>query len=195
MKIFAYLSKNPEYEQDKTTLAAAVKNHSFKIHRMIEEGEDGHEGFAHLMKIAQPGDILLVPRFRILLQLPKEEWRTLHNTTETGLIVVALNFTSTMRGLFVTNAAERLASKASTDTLMEAAEKILDYIQINPAFAKRKSPTGSAAGRPVDKDLHHQIFVMLLTGASYSDIQKTLNCGRSTIARVKQSMNEFSKSN
>jgi hypothetical protein len=56
-----------------------------------------------------------------LARLPKQQWVTLRNSIDAGLNVVALNVKATLRGLHIASPAERLASKASTDTLMEAA--------------------------------------------------------------------------
>ena len=191
MKIFAYLKKNAEFEIARNSLLAAETHYNFKIDQMVAEDENKYVHLQDLLSSAQSGDILLVPKFIVLARLPGSEWKILRKATGSGLNVVALNLTSTLRGLRPSNAAERLASRASTETLMELTENVITYVQTSPEFAKRKSPSGSAAGRPVDETLHHRISLLLLSGASYSEIQKTLKCGRSTISRVKQTMQSF----
>ena len=188
MKIFAYLPINEEYEQAKSALIAASETLDFRINHIFEENDKEYTRLRQLLTQANPGDVLLITKFVFLARLPKQQWVTLRNSTDAGLNVVALNVKATLRGLHIASPAERLASKASTDTLMELADNVISYLQKDPAFAKRRTITGSAAGRPVNEGLHHRISLMLLAGASYSEIQKTLNCGRSTISRVKQTI-------
>ncbi|MCS2150365.1 recombinase family protein [Scandinavium manionii] len=191
MKIYAYLPKNEEYEQGKNALVATSETLNFNITQTFEDEEHDFTSLRQMLALVQPGDVLLVPKILFLARLPKQEWRNLRNMTDAGLNVVSLNLTTTLRWLQTSGTAEKLASRASTDTLMETIENVISYIQNNPKFAKRKTVSGSAAGRPVNESLHHRISLMLVAGASYSEIQKALNCGRSTISRVKQTIKDY----
>ncbi|ROP49875.1 resolvase-like protein [Enterobacter sp. BIGb0383] len=196
MKIFAYIPKNDECDLAKIALNHACQTVGFKIDRIFEElVNDSITGFESLLSLAQPGDVILVYRMIGLIRLPKDEWLNLQIATEAGVNIAALNLKSTLHCLHALNPAERLAARASTNTLMELTEGAINFIQTSPEFAKRQSPPDteikSAAGRPVDSALHYRISVLLLSGASYSDIQKEVNCGRSTISKVKQSLGKL----
>lgn len=189
-KIFVYLPVDEEYAEAKSALVAATQQLDADMTHFFEEKGDDRAALKQILTTANPGDVLVVAKFIVLARVPEEEWRNLCKTAETGMNVVALNLNSSLQGLHISNESERIASRASTATLLELAGKIIKYVQTNPLFAQKKNPTGSLAGRPVNKDLHHRISLRLLAGESYSKIQKAENCGRSTISRVKNSMTD-----
>ena len=59
---------------------------------------------------------------------------------------------------------------------------------------KRAKQAGKYKGRPVDEPLRDNIRRLLEVDNSYSDIVRTLNCSRSTIASVSQDLKNIKSS-
>lgn len=160
-----------------------------------------------LLSDSHEGDILLIEKMDRLTRLPWKQWETLEQRIHgKGLRIVVMDQVMTHPALLEEQGAISPIQEALTKFMLNlgAAMARDDYETrerrrnqgINKAKAideelqrKGASPI-KYKGRRADDERNNHIRSLLETGHSYTKIQEMLKCSRSTIARVRQMMNE-----
>ncbi len=142
-----------------------------------------------LIADSRPGDILLVEDVDRLSRLGAEEWEKLKRVIrERGVRVVAVNVPTTWQHLVPTaNEFDSRMFAAINDMLMDMLAAIArrDYEQRRErqrqGITKAKAE-GKYRGRQVDQGRYEAINRLLASGNSWSVVQRTVGCSRSTIS-------------
>ena len=142
-----------------------------------------------LIADSRPGDILLVEDVDRLSRLGAEEWEKLKRVIrEHGVRVVAVNVPTTWQHLVPTaNEFDGRMFAAINDMLMDMLAAIArrDYEQRRErqrqGITKAKAE-GKYRGRQVDQGRYEAINRLLASGNSWSVVQRTVGCSRSTIS-------------
>jgi DNA invertase Pin-like site-specific DNA recombinase len=198
MFVRAYLRASTT-EQDanraRGALDAFAKEQGVIIAAYYVENESGaslaRPELFRLLADCKPGDVLLVEQVDRLSRLNDADWTRLKNEIASREVrIVALDlptswamtkadadpFTSRMfaaiNGMLLDMLAA-IARKDYEDRRRRQAEGV----------AKAKA-AGVYRGRPVDEALHAKIAELLAKGVSWNTIQRTVECSRSTIAKV-----------
>ena len=196
-RVYAYLRASTT-EQDasraKESLQEFAKEHSYTISAEFIENESGaslgRPELFNLLKVAQPGDVLLVEQVDRLSRLKDEDWKTLRQMISSkGIRVVALDLPTSHMLLntgdeFTSRMFEALNSMM-LDMLAAIARK--DYTDRQRRQAegiKKAKDKGVYKGRPVNEKLHKQILAFREAGHSYSQIQELTGAARTTISKV-----------
>ncbi|EKO3820319.1 recombinase family protein [Vibrio harveyi] len=186
-------------ERAKSELTAFTQQHNKTIAAYYAENHTGTKAerpeLDRLLNDAQPNDILLIEKMDRLTRLPYEVWQDLKSRIkQSGLTIVVVDQPMTHAALNETTEANAI-TKALTDFMLDlgAAMARDDYETRQKRQAQgieKAKAEGKYKGKQINKDLHAKIESMLQHGMSYSKIQDTLGCGRSTIARVSKAMKE-----
>lgn len=146
-----------------------------------------------LMADSQPGDILLVEDVDRLSRLAGGDWEKLKSLMrERQVRVVAVNVPATWQHLSpVSHDFDQRMFAAINDMLMDMLAAIArrDYEQRRErqkqGIAKAKLE-GKYRGRQVDEERYAAINRLLASGSSWSVVQRTIGCSRSTISKAAQ---------
>ena len=193
-RVYAYLRASTS-EQDasraKEALQEFAKEHSYTISAEFIENESGaslgRPELFNLLKVAQPGDVLLVEQVDRLSRLKDEDWKTLRQMISSkGIRVVALDLPTSHMLLntgdeFTSRMFEALNSMM-LDMLAAIARK--DYTDRQEEGIKKAKEQGLYKGRPVNEKLHKQILALRQAGHSYSQIQELTGAARTTISKA-----------
>jgi DNA invertase Pin-like site-specific DNA recombinase len=202
MRIYAYLRASTN-EQDAKRAKSAVtkfaKDAGQKVSSWFIENESGAKlkrpELFRLLEVAQRDDVLLVEQVDRVSRLNAEDWETLKGLiVGKGIRIVALDlptshqFLQTIGDEFT----HRMLSAINAmllDMLAAVARKDYDDRRRRQAEGVAKAKRqGKYRGRPIDQTLRENIATHLRDGKSYGDIQRLLNCGRSTISAVKKGL-------
>ena len=146
-----------------------------------------------LMDESQPGDVLLVEDVDRLSRLAGGDWEKLKSLMrERQVRVVAVNVPTTWQHLSPTaHDFDQRMFAAINDMLMDMLAAIArrDYEQRRErqkqGIAKAKLE-GKYRGRQVDEARYAAINRLLASGSSWSVVQRTIGCSRSTISKAAQ---------
>lgn len=202
-RVYAYLRASTS-EQDasraKEALQEFAKEHSYTIAAEFIENESGaslgRPELFNLLKVAQPGDVLLVEQVDRLSRLKADDWQVLRQTISSkGIRVVALDLPTSHQliqsGDEFTNRMLEALNGMMLDMLAAIARK--DYTdrkrRQEQGISKAKE-AGKYKGRPEDAQRNEKIARLLNAGMSYTDIMGTVNCSRATVAKVSKSLKE-----
>lgn len=196
-RVYAYLRASTT-EQDasraKEALQEFASDHGYTIAAEFIENESGaslkRPELFNLLKVAQPGDVLLVEQVDRLSRLNADDWQALRQTISSkGIRVVALDLpTSHMllnTGDEFTGRMFEALNSMMLDMLAAIARK--DYTDRRRRQAegiKKAKEQGAYKGRPIDTKLHGQILALREAGRSYSQIQELTGAARTTISKV-----------
>lgn len=199
MRIYGYLRASTQ-EQDarraKKELEAFVADKGTSVSAWFFENESGAKlkrpELFRLLEIAQSGDILLVEQVDRISRLNHDDWKMLKSSIlEKGIKIVSKDLPTSHQ--FIQSAdefTERMLSAINAmmlDMLAAIARKDYEDRRRRQAQGVQKAKTeGKYTGRKEDKKLHNQIEGLLAIGKSYEDIVSTLNCSKSTIAKIKK---------
>lgn len=203
MFVRAYLrasTKEQDASRARQQLDAFAADHDLQIASYYIENESGTKldrpELMRLLNDASNGDMLLVEQVDRLSRLKNTDWQTLRSMiAEKGVRIVALDLPSTHSMLIDDDSftTQILASinNMMLDVLAVIARKDYDDRRRRQAegVAKAKAQ-GLYTGRPKDAELHRKITSLLAEGKSWSAIQDLLGCGRGTIKRVKDEIQE-----
>ena len=196
-RVYAYLRASTT-EQDarraKESLQEFAKEHGYTIAAEFIENESGaslkRPELFSLLKVAQPGDVLLVEQVDRLSRLNADDWQSLRQMIGSkGIRVVALDLpTSHMllnTGDEFTGRMFEALNSMMLDMLAAIARK--DYTDRQRRQAegiKKAKEQGVYKGRPANEKLHRQILALRQAGHSYSQIQELTGAARTTISKV-----------
>ena len=196
-RVYAYLRASTT-EQDasraKESLQEFAKEHGYTIAAEFIENESGaslkRPELFSLLKVAQPGDVLLVEQVDRLSRLNADDWQSLRQMIGSkGIRVVALDLpTSHMllnTGDEITGRMFEALNSMMLDMLAAIARK--DYTDRQRRQAegiKKAKEQGVYKGRPANEKLHRQILALRQAGHSYSQIQELTGAARTTISKV-----------
>lgn len=196
-RVYAYLRASTT-EQDasraKESLQEFAKEHGYTIAAEFIENESGaslkRPELFSLLKVAQPGDVLLVEQVDRLSRLNADDWQSLRQMIGSkGIRVVALDLpTSHMllnTGDEFTGRMFEALNSMMLDMLAAIARK--DYTDRQRRQAegiKKAKEQGVYKGRPANEKLHRQILALREAGRSYSQIQELTGAARTTISKV-----------
>ncbi|WP_312269158.1 recombinase family protein [Pseudescherichia sp.] len=196
-RVYAYLRASTK-EQDATRAIEALQKfaieYGYTIASEFIENESGAslkrpQLFA-LLKVAQPGDILLVEQVDRLSRLNADDWQALRQTiSRKGIRVVAIDLPTSHKLLktgdeFTGRMFEALNSMM-LDMLAAIARK--DYTDRRRRQAEgisKAKAEGAYKGRPVNDKLHEQIRTWYEAGKSKSEIHRLTGAARTTINKV-----------
>ncbi|MDM7368652.1 recombinase family protein, partial [Klebsiella pneumoniae] len=180
-RVYAYLRASTT-EQDasraKESLQEFAKEHGYTIAAEFIENESGaslkRPELFSLLKVAQPGDVLLVEQVDRLSRLNADDWQSLRQMIGSkGIRVVALDLpTSHMllnTGDEFTGRMFEALNSMMLDMLAAIARK--DYTDRQRRQAegiKKAKEQGVYKGRPANEKLHRQILALRQAGHSYS---------------------------
>ncbi len=201
-RIYGYLRASTD-QQDasraKTELTQFADRMNFQVACWFEENESGvkldRPELLNLLKIALPGDIILVEQIDRLSRLNAEDWEKLkHSINSKGLKVVSLDLPTSHQ--FINSSSDPFTERMLTalngmmlDMLAAIARKDYDDRRRRQAQGvQRAKREGKYKGRPIDQALHGKIQGLLIEGKTYNDIQSLLGCSRHTIAKCKKAM-------
>ena len=199
MRIYPYLRASTD-EQDVNRAVDAIEaflaDHNAKASTWFNETESGatlaRPKLFQLLEIMEPGDVLLVEQVDRLSRLNANDWASLKSTIMAkGLRIVSLDLPTS----------HQLVSQPTDDftsRILEAVNAMLldmlaatsrkdydDRRRRQQEGIKQAKAEGKYRGRQPNKDLHNSIEALLTAGHSYRDINRTLKCSYSTIAKVK----------
>ena len=196
-RVYAYLRASTT-EQDASraieSLQEFAKEHGYTIAAEFIENESGaslkRPELFSLLKVAQPGDVLLVEQVDRLSRLNADDWQSLRQMIGSkGIRVVALDLpTSHMllnTGDEFTGRMFEALNSMMLDMLAAIARK--DYTDRQRRQAegiKKAKEQGVYKGRPANEKLHRQILALRQAGHSYSQIQELTGAARTTISKV-----------
>ena len=196
--IRAYLRAST-HEQDatraKNVLDAFASHQKLVICNYYIENESGAKlerpELFRLLADCQPQDVLLVEDVDRLSRLTAVDWDALKIIIKSKSIrVVAVNVPTTWHQLSQTtsNFDSRIFDAINSMLLdMLAAIARRDYEQRRERQAQgiaKAKQTGKYHGRKVDLNRYEAINRLLASGSSWSIVQKTVGCSRSTISRA-----------
>ena len=190
-------TEGQDAERAKSELQDFAKSHNRNIASFYIENHTGTEAkrpeLDRLLQDAQQGDILLIEKMDRLTRLPYEVWQDLKSRIkQSGLTIVVVDQPMTHAALVEASESNAI-TKALTDFMLDlgAAMARDDYETRQKRQAQgiaKAKVEGKYKGKQVNQELHAKIRNLLEYGMSYSKIQETLQCGRSTIARVAKAM-------
>ncbi|MCS2146796.1 recombinase family protein [Scandinavium manionii] len=196
-RVYAYLRASTT-EQDasraKEALQEFASDHGYTIAAEFIENESGaslkRPELFNLLKVAQPGDVLLVEQVDRLSRLNADDWQALRQTISSkGIRVVALDLPTSHillnTGDEFTGRMFEALNSMMLDMLAAIARK--DYTDRRRRQAegiKKAKEQGTYKGRPIDTKLHGQIIALREAGKSYSQIQELTGAARTTISKV-----------
>lgn len=194
--IRAYLRASTD-EQDaqraRGQLDTFAAEHDVVICTYYAENESGarldRPELFRLLADSRPGDILLVEDVDRLSRLNSEEWDRLKRMIrERDVRVVAVNVPTTWQHLApIRSDFDARMFGAINDMLIDMLAAIArrDYEQRrerqSQGIAKAKA-TGKYSGRRSDTARYDAINRLLASNSSWSEVQRTINCSRSTIS-------------
>ena len=196
--IRAYLRASTD-EQDaeraKSTLKTFATERQLTICNFYIENESGarleRPELFRLLQDCQPRDILLIEDVDRLSRLTAPDWESLKGIiSKQEVRVVAVNVPTTWHQLsdHTSDFDTRMLSAINNMLLdMLAAIARRDYEQRRERQAQgiiKAKKAGKYQGRKIDLDRYKAIKRMLASGNSWSVIQKTIGCSRSTISRA-----------
>lgn len=202
MRIYGYLrasTKEQNAKRAKNELEAFIAAKGSAVSAWFYETESGAKlkrpELFRLLEIAQAGDVLLVEQVDRISRLNREDWDMLKSCIlDKGIKIVAKDLPTSHQ--FIQSGdefTERMLSAINAMMLdMLAAIARKDYEDRRRRQAQgvqRAKKEGKYKGRKEDKKLHCQIEGLLSMGKSYEDIVDTLNCSKSTIAKIKKRLN------
>ncbi|HBR1643489.1 recombinase family protein [Klebsiella pneumoniae] len=196
-RVYAYLRASTS-EQDasraKEALQEFAKEHSYTIAAEFIENESGaslgRPELFNLLKVAQPGDVLLVEQVDRLSRLKDEDWKTLRQMISSkGIRVVALDLPTSHMLLntgdeFTSRMFEALNSMMLDMLAAIARKDYTDRQRRQEEGIKKAKEQGLYKGRPVNEKLHKQILALRQAGHSYSQIQDLTGAARTTISKA-----------
>lgn len=200
MFIRAYLRASTK-EQDATRAKAALDEFARGKGQVIAsyyiENESGatlqRPELMRLIGDAHAGDVLLIEQVDRLARLTAQDWEQLKKMlAEKGLLVVSLDVPTTWTALggataadSVTVALQKALSAMLLDVLAAVARKDYDdrRRRQKEGIAKAKA-AGAYKGKAPDVKRRGAVARMLQGGASYTEIQRALDCSRTFIASV-----------
>ena len=207
MNVFvrAYLRASTD-EQDAQRARGALDcfahEHRVVICNYYAENESGarldRPELFRLLADSRPGDVLLVEDVDRLSRLAGVEWEKLKGLIrERKVRIVAVNVPTTWQHLSPTsNEFDARMFGAINDMLLDMLAAIArrDYEQRRErqqqGIAKAKS-AGKYRGRKIDQERYNAINRLLASGSSWSVVQRTVGCSRSTISSaIKQTSNK-----
>ena len=171
-----------------------AKEHSYTIAAEFIENESGaslgRPELFNLLKVAQPGDVLLVEQVDRLSRLKDEDWKTLRQMISSkGIRVVALDLPTSHMLLnigdeFTSRMFEALNSMMLDMLAAIARKDYTDRQRRQEQGIKKAKEQGLYKGRPVNEKLHKQILALRQAGHSYSQIQDLTGAARTTISKA-----------
>ena len=192
----AYLRASTD-EQDaqraRGTLDRFAHEHGVLICNYYAENESGaHLDRPELFRLladSRPGDVLLVEDVDRLSRLAGVEWEKLKGLIrERKVRIVAVNVPTTWQHLSPTsNEFDARMFGAINDMLLDMLAAIArrDYEQRRErqqqGIAKART-AGKYRGRKIDQERYNTINRLLASGSSWSVVQRTVGCSRSTIS-------------
>lgn len=196
-RVYSYLRASTS-EQDasraKEALQEFAKEHSYTIAAEFIENESGaslkRPELFNLLKVAQPGDVLLVEQVDRLSRLKDEDWKTLRQMISSkGIRVVALDLPTSHMLLntgdeFTSRMFEALNSMMLDMLAAIARKDYTDRQRRQEEGIKKAKEQGLYKGRPVNEKLHKQILALSQAGHSYSQIQELTGAARTTISKA-----------
>ncbi|MEO1610426.1 MAG: recombinase family protein [Pseudomonadota bacterium] len=204
MRIYGYLrasTKEQNAGRAKSALIKFAENKGQQVSAWFEENESGatlkRPELFRLLNIAQRDDVLLIEQVDRISRLNAEDWLSLKSAIlGKGIRIVALDLPTSHQML-------QPNRDTFTDRILEAVNgMLLDMLAATARKdyddRRRRQAEGIAAaksegryrGRKVNTDLHNSIAALLRSKQSYGEIQKTLGCSRSTIAKVRHKIVE-----
>jgi DNA invertase Pin-like site-specific DNA recombinase len=200
-RIYSYLrasTKEQDAGRSREALDAFANDHGYKIATEFIENESGaslkRPELFNLLKVAQPGDVLLVEQVDRLSRLNAEDWQTLRQTiSHKGIRVVALDLpTSHMllnTGDEFTGRMFEALNSMMLDMLAAIARKdYTDRLRRQEEGIKKAKERGVYKGRRANDMRHTQILELREKGFSYTRIQEITGAARSTISKVIKSV-------
>lgn len=146
-----------------------------------------------LIDDSESDDVLLVEKLDRLTRLPYEQWQSLKGLiTSKGLKIVVVDLPMTHQQLSNDEALSAMM-KVISDFIVEIASvQARDDYETRAKRQKqgieKAKAEGKYKGRPMNTVLHDKIKTMLEVGVSWSKIQSTLSCSRSTIQKVNKQL-------
>nr|WP_277422610.1 recombinase family protein [Pantoea stewartii] len=196
MFVRAYLRASTS-EQDaqraRDMLDRFAREHNVIICNYYAENESGarleRPELFRLLNDSRPGDVLLIEDVDRLSRLKGDEWEKLKAIIrQRGVWVVAVNVPTTWQHLSPrANEFDSRMFGAINDMLLDMLAAIArrDYEQRRErqqqGITKAKA-AGKYRGRQVNKPRYDAINRLLLSGSSWTQVQKTIGCSRSTIS-------------
>ncbi len=196
MFVRAYLRASTS-EQDaqraRDMLDRFAHEHNVIICNYYAENESGarleRPELFRLLNDSRPGDVLLIEDVDRLSRLKGDEWEKLKAIIrQRGVWVVAVNVPTTWQHLSPrANEFDSRMFAAINDMLLDMLAAIArrDYEQRRErqqqGITKAKA-AGKYRGRQVNKPRYDAINRLLLSGSSWTQVQKTIGCSRSTIS-------------
>lgn len=199
MFVRAYLrasTKEQDANRAREALDAFAKDRGIRIASYYVENESGaslqRPELFRLLADCQPGDVLLVEQVDRLSQLNSDDWIQLKAEITTRKIrVVSLDLPTSWMMLTTAATDDFTADmfKAINGMLLDmlAAISRKDYVDRRRRQAEgivKAQASGAFKGRPVNEKLHANINELLDKKLSWSAIQRTVGCARTTIAAV-----------
>ncbi|CAO4847653.1 MAG: Putative transposon Tn552 DNA-invertase bin3 [Holosporales bacterium] len=201
-RIYGYLRASTQ-EQDANRAKQALERFVGDAHLTISswfvENESGatlkRPELFRLLDVAQRGDILLVEQVDRISRLNSQDWELLKSKMiDKGIIIVALDLPTSHQFLKIkkdefTQRMLLAINSMMLDMLAAVARKDYEDRRRRQAegIAKAKKE-GKYKGRTANVKRIENIATLLNAGKSYSDIVRILECSRSTIAKVRQSI-------
>ncbi|PSW00294.1 recombinase family protein [Photobacterium lipolyticum] len=206
MRIYPYLRASTK-EQDANRAIDAIQKfaneYDITLSRSFVENESGaslqRPKLFELLDTAESGDCILLEQVDRLSRLSEIDWQKLKGIIcSKGINIVSLDMPTSWQLVIQDNTNEFTNSimKAVNGMLLDmlAAVARKDYEdrkrRQKEGIAKAKS-NGQFKGRPIDQALHDSISKLLKAGSTYSEITKTLNCSRATVAKVSKTLIEI----
>lgn len=201
MRIYGYLRASTE-EQD----ASRAKNHlekfaldlGHKVSAWFIENESGAKlhrpELFRLLDIVESGDVLLVENVDRISRLNNDDWVLLRKIiAEKGIRIVTEDLPTSHQLIKQGDEfTERMLSAINSmmlDMLAAIARKDYEDRRKRQLQGIEKAKLeGKYTGRKENHRVRSQIEGLLRMGKSYGEIVKTLNCSRSTIAKVKRNI-------
>lgn len=199
MRIYGYLqasTKEQDEQQASTELEVLVAKNGGSVSAWFYEKESRAKlkrpELFRLLDLAQEGDVLLVEQVDCISRLNRDDWGLLRSTiSNKGIKIVSKDIPSSHQliqsGDQFTEPMLSAINTTMLDMLSAIARKEYDNRRQRQAQGvQRAKKEGKYKGRKENKKLHCQIEGLLSMGKSYEDIVETLNCSKSTIAKIKK---------
>ncbi|TMP59772.1 resolvase [Pseudoalteromonas sp. S1610] len=204
MKCFLYMRVSTVQQnierQEKVLLDYAKDNNLIVSDRYYWEKESGAKlerpQLMALLDFAQIGDAIIVEQVDRLSRLNASDWELLKaKIKEKDLLILSPELPSITGMIDKDNRILSMIGSFLSDLVLEllvstARKDLEDRKRRCDEGRKIAQAKGVKMGRPTNIELQNKIRELLLDGMSWSRIQKLLSCSRSTIQKVRKSIDD-----
>ncbi len=186
--------------QEQVLLNYAEENKLTVSDRYYYEKESGSKlnrpQLMSLLDFAQKGDAILVEQVDRLSRLNAEDWEVLKTKIkEKGLIILSPELPAITKIIKQDNAILSMIGNFLSELVLEllittARKDLEDRKRRCNEGRKIAIERGVKMGRPENVKLHNEIRTMLIDGVSWGRIQRLLGCSRSTIQKVRKTVDD-----